>query len=92
MTRAIAIISCLIASLFLVPVQADCLEIYEGESETAIECCVIANGMSRAEISEDISDNRINIPRSSRDIDVSSKVKIILPHLSVRILHCVFRE
>lgn len=52
MTRAIAIISCFIVALFLVPIQDECSEIPEDELETEVYCCVVVNSLSLSQITE----------------------------------------
>lgn len=92
MTRAITIICCLIATLFLVPAQGDCSEIPDYESEAEIECCAVVSGLSQSQVAE-------NLPRLSLAPDmVWRPVKIVVRirkhsfHLPARILNCVFRE
>ncbi len=92
MTRAIAIISCLVAALFLVPIQGDCSEIPEYESETEIECCVVANSLFQSQVIENQSKllQASNIVRPHEYISV--KIQKLDGHLPARILNCVFRE
>lgn len=92
MTRAITIICCLIATLFLVPAQGDCSEIPDYESEAEIECCAVVSGLSQSQVTE-------NQPRLSLAPDVVwHPVRIVVRmwkhsvHLPARILNCVFRE
>ena len=92
MSRAIAIISCLIATLFLVPLQGDCSEIFDCESEAEIECCAVIHSLSQSQVTE-------NLPKSlpapysvRRHIGGSVKILKHVFHLPARILNCVFRE
>lgn len=95
MTRVIAMISCLIAALFLVPVQGDCDDIPEYESETEAECYVIVVPLSRSLIAEAPA-KPLSRPVSNRcRAFVSSGIQEMrghARHLPVRILNCVFRE
>lgn len=95
MTRVIAMISCFIAALFLVPVQGDCNEIPEYESETEAECYVIVVSLSRSFIVEEPAEP-LSQPVSNRcRAFVSTKLQDMqrhARHLPVRILNCVFRE
>lgn len=92
MTRAIAIISCLVAALFLVPVQGDCGEISEYESETEIECCAVVSSVFHSKITEELP--KISLPYESKIHHdyVSAKATELIYRLPTRILHCVFRE
>ena len=92
MTRAIAIISCLIATLFLVPIQGECSEIPEYESETEIECFIVVDGLSQSPIAEK---QPKSLPASDfvrHHASVSVKLQKRVIHLPARILNCVFRE
>lgn len=94
MTRAIAIISCLIATLFLVPIQGDCCEITEYELETEIECCVVANSnlQSKLQVSEKLP-KLLAVSDSVKHHEcVTVKIHNRVFHLPARILNCVFRE
>lgn len=92
MIRAIAIISCFIATLFLVPVQGECNEISEHESETECELCVIMNDTPQSEITEDFP--KQSLPSGIKRHHGVARVKTyaLLFHRPVRILNCVFRE
>lgn len=92
MIRAIAIISCFIATLFLVPVQGECNEISEHESETECELCVIVDRTSLSEITDD--HNELLFPSGiTRDhVFATVKSQDRKFHLPTRILNCVFRE
>lgn len=92
MTRAIAIISCLIATLFLVPVQADCCEIPEYESETEIECCVVVNSLYQSQAAEELPKLFVASDLVRRHVYVYVKIQKSVFHLPARILNCVFRE
>jgi hypothetical protein len=92
MTRAIAIISCLIAALFLVPIQGECCESPEYESESKIECCVAADSLFQSQIAEELP--RL-LPSSNlvrRHVLISVKMLKHVLHIPTRILNCVFRE
>lgn len=92
MIRAIAVISCLIASLFLVPVQGDCNEISESELETEMECCVFINSQSQSK-TEEVNPKLLSSSISDKHLDLTPvKPKLYVPHRSARILNCVFRE
>lgn len=92
MTRAIAIISCLIATLFLFPIQGACSDIPEYESETEIECCIAVDSLSQSQVAE--KQPKL-LPASDfvrhREY-VSVKIQKHVSHLPARILNCVFRE
>lgn len=92
MARVIAIISCLAAALFLVPIQGDCCEMPEYESETEIECCVVANSLFQSQV----VDNQPKLLRASDIVRppeyMSAKLQRLVVHLPARILNCVFRE
>lgn len=92
MTRAIAIISCLIATLFLVPIQADCSEITEYESETEIGCCIVVDSLSQQHVADQMPKLSLasDIVRYHACISVNQQ-KHFVP-LPARILNCVFRE
>ena len=92
MSRAIAIISCLIATLFLGPGQGDCSEIPEYELETEIECCAVVSGLSQSQVTEKLPKS-LPAPYSvRRHIGGSVKIQKHVFHLPARILNCVFRE
>lgn len=92
MTRAIAIIICLIANLFLVPVQGDCSEIPEYESETEIECCIAVNSPALSQVDEKQSKS-LQAPYYERHhVCVTFKIQVHIINLPARILNCVFRE
>lgn len=92
MARVIAIISCLAAALFLVPIQGDCCEMPEYESETEIECCVVANSLFQSQVVE----NQPKLLRASNIVRpheyISVRIQKLDVHLPARILNCVFRE
>lgn len=92
MTRAIAIISCLIATLFLVPIQGDCSEIPEYELETEIECCTIVDSPSQLQVAEKQLKLLLVSDFVSHHAYVSVKTQKHIIHLPARILNCVFRE
>lgn len=92
MIRAIAIISCLIATLFLVPVQDECIEIPEYELETEIECCIVCNNLSQSQIAEEQPKLLLASDIVRHHTFVSLKIQKQAFHLPARILNCVFRE
>lgn len=92
MTRAIAIISCLIATLFLVPIQGECCEVPEYESETDIECCVVAGSLDQSQVTEEQSKLLPASDLVRRCVFMSVKMQKHVLHVPVRILNCVFRE
>lgn len=92
MTRAITIICCLIAALFLVPVQGDCSEIPEYELETEIECCAVVYSPSQSQVAEKLPNLLPASDSVRRHVGVSVKIQKQVFHLPARILNCVFRE
>lgn len=92
MTRAIAIISCLIAALFLVPVQTECEESLEYEQEAGIECCVLACCQSVSEIIKEPIGLSPSVGMGKRPVFVAVKATGRISHIPERLLHCVFRE
>lgn len=92
MARAIAIISCLIATLFLVPVQGDCCEVPEYELETEIECCVIVNCLSQLQVTEKLPELSLVSDMVRHHVCVNVRIQRLYFHQSTRILNCVFRE
>lgn len=94
MTRAIAILLCLLATLFLVPVQGECSVIPEYESETEIECCVVVNGLSQLQVAENLSAMSLasDFYLAKRQAYVYVKIRKPVYHLPARLLNCVFRE
>lgn len=92
MTRAITIISCLIATLFLFPIQGDCSDIPEYESETEIECCIVVDSLSQSQVAE----KQPKLLPASDFVRHHECVSVIIQkhviHLPARILNCVFRE
>lgn len=95
MTRAIAVVTCLIASLFLIPIQGECSEPCEYEPETEVECCVISCCETQSEMPVTATGIRpvirINIIPNPFQTAPSTKFTSIQTP-PVRILHCVFRE
>lgn len=92
MTRAIAIISCLIATLFLVPIQGECCEISEYELETEIECCVVASSLIQSQVTEELPELPLALDIVRRHVCVNVRIQNNAFHLPARILNCVFRE
>lgn len=91
MQRALAIISCFIAALLLVPVQCECAEIAEQETLPEIECCVITAATTSFD-AEQPTPRRTETPRRATMMPAPVNVQKILPAAPVRIMHCVFRE
>lgn len=92
MTRAIAIISCLIATLFLVPIQGECCEISEYELETEIECCVVASSLFQSQVTEEQPKLLSASDVVRLHVCVNVKIQKYISNLPARILNCVFRE
>lgn len=92
MIRAIAIISCLIATLFLVPIQGECSEIPEYESETEIEYCVVARSQIQSQVMEKLPKYPLASETVRCHVCVNVKIRNHSFHLPARILNCVFRE
>lgn len=94
MTRALAIIFCLIASLFLVPIQGECSEIPEYESETEIECCAVVSGPSQSQVAEKLPDVSFlsDLYLVRRHVNLYVEIRKSVYRLPARILNCVFRE
>lgn len=92
MTRAIAIISCLIAALLPVAVQAECIEATEGEPEAETECCIAVCSLSQSEVEEQLPAIPSPLMAGFRREHVLPKANGDIIHLPVRILHCMFRE
>lgn len=94
MTRALAIIFCLIASLFLVPIQGECSEIPEYESETEIECCAVVRGPSQSQVAEKLPEVSFlsDLYLVRRHVNLYVEIRKSVYRLPARILNCVFRE
>lgn len=92
MTRAITIISCLIATLFLFPIQGACSDIPEYESETEIECCIAVDSLSQSQVTEEQPKLLLVSDFVRHHECVSVKIQKHVIHLPARILNCVFRE
>lgn len=92
MTRAIAIISCFIVALFLVPIQGECNEIPEAELETEVYCCVVVNSLSLSQITEKQPKLSLASDIIWRYVCVSVKIPNHIFRIPARILNCVFRE
>lgn len=92
MTRIIAIISCIIVTLFLVPIQGECSEIPEYELETEIECCVVASSLYQSQVAEELSKYPLASDTVRRHVCVNAKIQNKAFHLPARLLNCVFRE
>lgn len=94
MTRAIATISCLIATLtlFLVPIQGDCCETPEVELEPEIEYCVVASSLTQPQFTEELPELSLASDIARPRVCVYVKIQKLIIHLPARILNCVFRE
>lgn len=94
MTRAIAIISCLIATLtlFLVPIQGDCCETPEVELEPEIEYCVVAISLPQPQFTENLPELSLASDIVRPHVCLYVKIQKLIFHLPARILNCVFRE
>lgn len=94
MTRALAIILCLIATLCLVPIQGECSEIPEYESETEIECCAVVSGLSQSQVVEKLPEVSFlsDLYLVMRPVYVYVEIRKSVYRLPARILNCVFRE
>lgn len=94
MTRALAIIFCLIATLFLVPIQGECSEIPEYESETEIECCAVVSGLSQSQVVEKLPEVSFlsDLYLFRRHVNLYVEIRKSVYRLPARILNCVFRE
>lgn len=94
MTRALAIISCLIATLtlFLVPIQGDCCETPEVELEPEIEYCVVASSLPQPQFTEELPELSLASDIARPHVCLYVKIQKLIFHLPARILNCVFRE
>ena len=92
MTRAIAIISCLIATLFLVPIQGDCCETPEVELEPEIEYCVVAINLPQPQVPAKLPELSLASDIARPHVCLYVKIQKLIFHLPARILNCVFRE
>lgn len=92
--RALAIIFCLIAALFLVPIQGECCEIPEYESETEIECCAVVSGLSQSQVAEKLPEVSFlsDLYLVRRHVYLYVEIRKSVYRLPARILNCVFRE
>lgn len=92
MIRTFAIISCLIAALFLIPVQTDFMDIYECESEAEIELCVVALSQPQTVVAAK-SQRLLPAPYIKRHrVFTLVRKQGRLFHIPARIINCVFRE
>lgn len=94
MTRAIAIISCLIATLtlFLVPIQGECCETPEVELEPEIEYCVVASSLPQSQVTAKLPELSLASDIVRPYVCIYVKIQKLIIHLPARILNCVFRE
>lgn len=94
MTRAIAIISCLIATLtlFLVPIQGECCETPEVKLEPEIEYCVVAGSLPQPQFTEKLPELSLASDIARPHVRLYVKIQKLIFHLPARILNCVFRE
>lgn len=100
MTRFIAIITCLVASLLLIAVGGECSEISEYEPETEVECFALSSGCpvvpalsarpDPTAITRAFVRSVPSVARVSREY--GRHIPAAAPAPPVRILHCVFRE
>ena len=93
MARTIAIISCLLAALFLILVSGDCCSISETEAEPeAVEvCAMVSAGISEAQpVSYDSKpkSKATILPPVRTAVGFAARFDVI----PSRIIHCVFRE
>lgn len=94
MTRAIAIISCLIATLtlFLAPIQGECCETPEVELEPEIEYCIVAGSLPQSQVTAKLPELSLASDIVRPHVCVYVKIQKLIIHLPARILNCVFRE
>lgn len=92
MTRAIAIVSCFIVTLFLVPIQGECSEIPEDELETEVYCCAAVSSLSQSQITEKLPKLSFASDIGWRYVCVYVKIPCHIFRIPARILNCVFRE
>lgn len=94
MTRAIATISCLIATLtlFLVPIQGECCETPEVELEPEIEYCIVAGSLPQSQVTAKLPELSLASDIVRPHVCVYVKIQKLIIHLPARILNCVFRE
>ena len=94
MTRAIAIISCLIATLtlFLAPIQGECCETPEVELEPEIEYCVVASSLPQPQVTAKLPALSLASEMARPHVCLYVKIPKLIFHLPARILNCVFRE
>lgn len=94
MTRAIATISCLIATLtlLLVPIQGECCETPEVELEPEIEYCVVASSLPQPQFTEKLPELSLASDIVRPHVCLYVKIQKLIFHLPARILNCVFRE
>lgn len=94
MTRAIAIISCLIATLtlFLAPIQGECCETPEVKLEPEIEYCVVAGSLPQPQFTEKLPELSLASDIARPHVRLYVKIQKLIFHLPARILNCVFRE
>ena len=94
MTRAIATISCLIATLtlFLVPIQGECCETPEVELEPEIEYCVVAGNLPQSQVTAKLPELSLASDIARPHVCLYVKIQKLIFHLPARILNCVFRE
>lgn len=94
MTRAIAIISCLIATLtlFLAPIQGECCETPEVELEPEIEYCVVASSLPQSQVTAKLPELSLASDIARPHVCVYVKIQKLIIRLPARILNCVFRE
>lgn len=92
MIRAIALILCLTATLFLVPAQGECGGMLEYESETEIECCVVVSSRLQLQVAEVKPKLWLTSDVVTHCDYIAVKTQKGIVNLPARILNCVFRE
>ncbi len=95
MTRLAAIISCVIATLFLIGTHAECAELSESYCETEMECCPVSYGQPEYEIA---GEKCIKLELSSPGYVTTHNPMVTVSAVAAvkkvpsRVLYCVFRE
>ena len=92
MIRCIAVVICLFAALFLIPVQGECSEICEFEPETELECCIMSCNVTVSPAAEISPDHIAGITRAATDRTRPPKTVAPAGIHPARTVLCVFRE
>lgn len=79
-------------TLFLVPIQGECCEIPEYESEPEIGCCVVADSLYQSQVTEEQPKLLLASDLVRRHVFIAVKIQRHVLHIPARILNCVFRE